>query len=194
MTERQEEGGRPGADDREPVVTEEALKEAEKYVEEEEGAVSHFRGRFQGFVAAVAVGTSLFHLYAAYGIVPAQILRAIHVGLVLFLSYLLFPAVPRLRNRLLWYDVLLALLSLATVVYLLWDFDQFIYRAVTPTKLDLFFGGALILLLLEALRRTSGLVMVGVVGLFLAYALFGAHLPEPWSHRGYDLERLVGQM
>jgi len=74
------------------------------------------------------------------------------------------------------------------------DFDNFIYRAVTPTRWDLFFGTALILLILEALRRTSGWIMLGVVVLFLAYAMLGAYLPEPWTHRGYDLERLVGQM
>ena len=60
--------------------------------------------------------------------------------------------------------------------------------------MDLFFGIALILLMLEALRRTSGWIMPGVVSSFLAYAMFGGYLPAPWTHRGYDLERLVGHM
>jgi len=29
---------------------------------------------------------------------------------------------------------------------------------------------------------------------FIAYALLGPHLPAPWTHRGYDMERLVGHM
>ena len=30
--------------------------------------------------------------------------------------------------------------------------------------------------------------------LFIAYALFGKHLPPPWTHRGYSIERLVGHL
>jgi len=194
VTEGRDE--RPGLEPSGPdaAVSEDALKEAEKFVEAEEGAASHFRGKAKIFLTAVGVLMSLFHLYAAYGIVPAQILRTIHVGLVLFLSFFLFPALPRFRDRIMAYDVALALLSLAAVAYMLIDFEEFIYRAVTPTRWDMFFGIALILLILEALRRTSGWIMLGIVVSFLAYALYGAWLPEPWSHRGYDLERLVGQM
>ena len=190
---RVEETGReiPGL---EVGVSEEALKEAEKFVEAEEGAASHFKGKVQVFLIAVGVLMSLFHLYAAYGIVQAQVLRAIHVGFVLFLTFFLFPVTPRFRDRIMAFDVVLALLSVAAIVYMLVDFDDFIYRAVTPTRWDLFFGTALILLILEALRRTSGWIMLGVVVFFLAYAMLGAYLPEPWTHRGYDLERLVGQM
>ena len=42
---------------------------------------------------------SLFHLYAAYAIVPTQELRAIHVAFVLFWSFLVFPAAARFRHR-----------------------------------------------------------------------------------------------
>ncbi len=194
MTDRREEPTGPELPGLEVGVSEEALKEAEKYVEAEEGAASHFKGKPRAFLTTVGVLMSLFHLYAAYGIVPAQILRAIHVGLVLFLTFFLFPAVPRFRDRIMAFDVVLALLSVAAIVYMLIDLDDFIYRAVTPTRWDLFFGVALILLILEALRRTSGWIMLGVVATFLAYAMLGPYLPEPWSHRGYDVERLVGHM
>ncbi len=70
-------GGGPGG--LEAGVSEEALKEAERYVEAEEGAASHFKGRFRAFLVAVGVLMSLFHLYAAYGIVPAQILRTFNL-------------------------------------------------------------------------------------------------------------------
>ncbi|HEU4385217.1 MAG TPA: TRAP transporter fused permease subunit [Anaeromyxobacteraceae bacterium] len=175
-------------------VSEEARRRAEKYVEQEEGAASHFEGWVEAALTAVAVSMSLFHLYAAIAIVPAQILRAIHVGFVLFLCFLLFPAAKRFRHRILWLDVLLALLGVATVAWLLLDFDEFIERAVTPNRWDLFFGVALILLVLEATRRTSGWVLTLVVVSFLAYAVAGPVLPSPWTHRGYDLERIVGHM
>ena len=176
------------------VISEEARRKAEAYVEQEEGAASHFRGWVEAALTAVAVAMTLFHLYAAIAIVPAQILRAVHVGFVLLLCFLLFPAARRFRDRIMWFDLLLALLGVATIAWLLLDFDEFIERAVTPNRWDLFFGTALILMVLEATRRTSGLVLTLVVVAFLAYAVAGPWLPPPWTHRGYDLERIVGHM
>src|SRR6266508_6776833 len=176
----------PGAD---VVVDEEARRKAEQFVEQEEGAVRRLGGR-----TGVAVAMSLYHLYAAYAIIPAHILRATHVGFVLLLLFLLFPAAKRFRARIQWFDVVLSLLGVATIAYLLIDFDEFIERAVTPTRWDLFFGVALIALLLEAVRRTSGLILASVVAAFIAYAFAGPYLPAPWTHRGYDVERLVGSL
>jgi TRAP transporter 4TM/12TM fusion protein len=176
------------------AVDQEALRKAEKFIEEEEGAASHHKGWFDRFLAAVAIVMTLFHLYSAYAIIPAHYLRAIHLGFVLFLCFLTFPALKRFRHRLQWFDVGLALLGLASIVYLLVDFDDFIERAVTPTRWDIFFGVILMLLVLEATRRTSGLILTAVVCLFIVYAFAGPYLPSPWTHRGYDVERLVGHM
>lgn len=176
------------------VVSDEARRKAEEYVEQEEGAASHFKGWVEILLTAVAVVMSLFHLYAAIGIVPAQILRAVHVGFVLLLCFMLFPVAKRFRDRIMWFDLVAALLGVATIAWLLLDFDEFIERAVTPTRWDLFFGVSLILLVLEATRRTSGWILTGVVVTFLVYALVGPWLPPPWTHRGYGVERLVGHM
>jgi TRAP transporter 4TM/12TM fusion protein len=175
-------------------ISQEALKKAEAYIEEEEGAVSHLRGWLGRFLTAMAVIMSLFHLWTVYGIVPTQMLRGIHLAFVLFLCFLMFPALKRWRNRLMWFDVVLAIAALACIGYMLADFDDFIDRAVVPTRWDLVFGVALIVLVLEAARRSTGWVMPLVAMGFLAYALFGQYLPSPWTHRGYDIERLVGHM
>src|SRR3546814_13877623 len=71
------------------AVSDEALRKAEQYIEEEEGAANHMGGRLGIFLAAVAIVMSLFHMYAAYAIVPTQTLRPIHVAFVLFLSFLM---------------------------------------------------------------------------------------------------------
>lgn len=176
------------------VISEEARRKAEEYVEQEEGAASHFKGGVEIALTALAVVMSLFHLYAAIGIVPAQILRAVHVGFVLLLCFMLFPVAKRFRDRIMWFDVLMTLLGVATIAWLLLDFDEFIERAVTPTRWDLFFGVSLILLVLEATRRTSGWILSLVVASFLVYAMVGPWLPPPWTHRGYGVERLVGHM
>ena len=59
---------------------------------------------------------------------------------------------------------------------------------------DRIFGVALIVLVLEAARRSSGWVMPMVCVSFIAYAMLGSYLPDPWTHRGYDVDRLIGHM
>ena len=127
---------------------------------------------------------SLFHLYAAIGIFMTQVLRGIHVMFVLFLSFLVFPSFKRFKNRILWYDYLLALLGIAVIVYMLIDFDDFIYRSVVPNFWDKLFGVILMLLVLETARRTTGWIMPAVVLAFIVYAFIGPELPKPWTHRG----------
>jgi len=183
-------------EDQEVVISEEALKEAEKYIEEEEGPSRRLTGEMDLFITVVAVVMSLIHLYAAspFGVIMTQVLRGIHVMFVLFLSFLVFPSFKRFKNRIVWYDFVLALLGIAVIVYMLIDFDAFIYRSVIPNFWDKFFGIILIFLVLEASRRTTGLIMVGVVLAFLIYAFIGPLLPNPWTHRGYDIDRIVGHM
>ena len=178
----------------EVVISEEALKEAEKYIEEEEGPSRRVSGKMNTFITVVAVGMSLIHLYAAVGVFTTQVLRGVHVMFVLFLSFLVFPSLKRYKNQILWYDYLLALLSIAPIVYMLIDFDEFIYRSVVPTPWDIFFGVMLMLLVLETTRRTTGWIMPAVVLAFIVYAFIGPILPKPWTHRGYDIDRVVGHM
>jgi TRAP transporter 4TM/12TM fusion protein len=178
----------------EAVVSDEALRKAEQYIEEEEGAANRLAGWLANFVKLVAVVMSLFHLYSAYAIVPTQVLRPVHVGFVLFLTFLLFPIGKRFRHRIMWWDWIAALLSIAVVLYVILGGDDFTDRNTTPEAWDIFFGVALILLVLEAMRRTTGWIMPAVTSLFVFYALFGAYLPSPWTHKGYEVGRLVGHM
>jgi len=175
-------------------VSEERLKEAQKYIEEEEGFTRRLSGWKELFVTYFAVFMSLYHLYAAVATITTQVLRGIHVGMVLFLSYLVFPPFKKKTGSIGWYDVLLALLGASTIVYMLVDFNEFVYRAVTPDAWDLFFGSVLIILILEATRRSTGWIMPAVVIAFLIYAYIGPSLPAPWTHRGYSVKRIVGHM
>jgi TRAP transporter 4TM/12TM fusion protein len=179
----------PGAE-----LTEEQRKKVEEFIEEEAGRFNRYRGWLAVFLTAVAVASSVFHLYAAIWIVRTDWLREIHVGIVLFLSYLLFPVAKRYRHRLMWWDVAFALLAVTIVGYMVVSGDAFTDRNVNPTTLDMAFGIALIVLVIEATRRTSGWVMPIIIVGFIVYAFVGPWLPSPWTHRGYDVARLVGHM
>ena len=74
------------------IISEEQLRKAEEYVQQEEGAANRLSGWVGIVVTGIAVAMTLFHLYAAYDIVPTIPLRYTHVGFVLLLSFLLFPA------------------------------------------------------------------------------------------------------
>ena len=187
------ESARP-ATPAEPAVDAEALKKAEEFIEEEEGRTNKLRGRLGAFVTAVAIAMSLFHLYSAYSIVTAQVMRPVHVGFVLFLVYLLFPVAQRYRHRVMWWDWIVAVAAVAIVVYIIRGGDDFWDRNTSPDKWDIFFGVLLILMILEGMRRASGWIIPGVVIAFLLYAMFGENLPGSWAHQNYEIGRLVGQM
>lgn len=176
------------------VVSQESLHKAEEFIEAEEGAANKLKGWLGIFVTAVAFLMSVFHLYTAYGIVPTYTLRPVHVGFVLFLCFLVFPIAPRFRHRIMWWDWLAAALSIAVVVYLIQGGDDFTDRNTSPNPWDIVFGVALIAMVLEAMRRTNGWIMPIITSAFIAYALFGPYLPAPWTHKGYEVGRLVGVM
>ncbi len=175
-------------------LTEEQRKRLEAFIEQEEGALNRYKGALAVLMTALAVLMSLIHLYAAVEIVPAYILRPLHVAVALALVFLLFPSAKRFRHRLMWWDVLLALASLGILGYILYWGDLLGDRATIPEVTDQVVGVILIALILEGNRRSSTWILPFIVILFIAYALFGPHLPPPWTHKGYEIARLTGSL
>ncbi len=178
----------------EPSTGNATQEQLDAFIKEEEGNANDYRGPLAVFITLVAVALSLFHLYAAYEIVPTQELRTIHVGLVLFLVYLSFPLSGYFKNRLMWWDVICALAAIFIVYYILSGGDDFADRNTAPNHMDVTVGVVFILLILEAVRRTNGMILLSVTVLFILYALFGNYLPAPWTHKGYEVDRFVGYM
>ncbi len=178
----------------EAALSEEQQKRLEAFIEEEEGAQNRYRGALAVIMTVLAVVMSVVHLYAAVEIVPAYILRPLHVGFALALVFVLFPMAQRFRHRLMWWDVILALASIAVVAYILYHGDTLGDRATVPENIDQVIGVALIVLILEGSRRSSTWILPFIVVLFLAYALFGPYLAPPWTHKGYDVARLTGSL
>ncbi|MBM3383538.1 MAG: TRAP transporter permease [Betaproteobacteria bacterium] len=175
-------------------VSRESLARAQEMIEREEGIQNKLTGWIAAFVATVAVGASVFHLYTAYAILRPEHLRSTHVALVLFLTFLIFPVARRYRHRVMWWDWVLAAAGIATAAYLIIGGDGFFDRSIVPNDWDIVFGTVLALLVLEAMRRTTGWIMPLVTTCFLLYAFFGQYLPAPWTHKGYELPRMVGHM
>src|SRR4030081_3552815 len=122
------------------AVSDEALLKAEAFVEAEEGAANRLMGWAGRISTAIAVVMSLFHLYAAYAIVPTQELRYTHVAFTLVLSFLLFPLATRFRNRVRWSHLVPSIFAFATLLYALWGGDDFTDRSTAPERWDVIVG------------------------------------------------------
>jgi TRAP transporter 4TM/12TM fusion protein len=132
-------------------------------------------------------------IMAAFHPVSSQVLRAGHVGFLLMVVYLSFPANGKGRpwQPLAW---VLALAGMGTAFYQ-WYFEgDLIQRSGDLTTFDFVVGVALIVLVFEAARRVMGIALPTICGLFLAYGLFGEYLPGDLAHRGYGLDQLVNQL
>jgi TRAP transporter 4TM/12TM fusion protein len=184
----------PKADSAQDAIESERLRKAEEFIEQEEGATNRLSGWAGTIVTAIAVAMSLFHLYAAYEIVPTQELRYTHVAFVLLLSFLLFPVASKFRDRIRWFDVVAGLTCVAILIYAIAGGEDFTDRATTPNRTDVILGVIFIILLIEATRRTIGPIVPIISLLFIAYALAGPYLPAPWNHRGYGFDALVGHL
>ena len=75
-------------------------------------------------------------------------------------------------------------------------YDAFLNRQGDLSSLDVILGLLLTALVLEACRRTTGLVLVGVCVAFLAYAYYGGLLPLDWpiTHSGLDIPEIVNAL
>ena len=127
------------------------------------------------------------------------------LGMILcFLSY---PFSERWKeNRLVRnLDTLLAFMALVCFSFIIVQSEPFFRswwmagrslgnRAGQETNIDYLIGLLGLFLVLEAVRRSIGHMLVLLTLLFLAYACWGQVLPE-WlfSHRGYGLDRIVSQ-
>ncbi len=173
------------------TLDEDTARRVEALIEEDEGAANRLRGWLGMAVTGLAVAMSLFHLWAAWDIVPTTTMRYTHVGFVLVLTVLVFPLARRFRHRIMPWDWVLAAAALYVLYYLITGGDALTDRYVFPEPMDLVIGWLLIALVLEATRRSSGWIMPAISICFMLYAFFGNHLPAPWTHRGYDAERLI---
>jgi TRAP transporter 4TM/12TM fusion protein len=144
----------------------------------------------------VAVSWSLFHLYtAAIGSFTAMAQRAIHIGFALALTFLIFRITKDQGKK--WLrsiDYFCAILSLIIAVYIYLNIERISSRVWYVDGIaiwDYIFGISLILLLLEASRRTIGKAMTILALIFLAYGFWGDKLPGLLAHRGISLEDMI---
>ncbi|HEY5763768.1 MAG TPA: TRAP transporter permease [Rhodocyclaceae bacterium] len=150
------------------------------------------QGREARLLFLIAIAFSAFQIVtAAFSPLSSQIVRAVHVGFLLLLIFGVFQGwgpTGKARPLHAW--------PLAATGFVLafyhWIFEaDLIQRAGDPTIADIVVGTITIALVFEAARRVMGIALPLICGIFLAYALFGNHLPGTLAHRGYDFMQVV---
>ncbi len=146
-------------------------------------------------ISAVLILFSLFQLYTTLWTIPIQKLRPIHLAFVLLLVFLLYPAARRLKkDRIPWYDAIMAFMALGCVLYIPFNYEYVIQNVGNYTPMDIAVGVVGILLLMEACRRVVGLPILIIVTGFLLYALLGNNIPGTFGHRGYSIRQIINHM
>lgn len=150
------------------------------------------------FIASLAIIYSLFHLYNTYYPLPELKQRAIHVGLGIALVFLIYPIrKSSSRTKIPVLDWLLFFLTLTSMGYLLVEYQDIVTtRGGIPNNLDIFFAFITVVLVLEAARRITGLILPVLALIFLIYP-FISHLsfmPSKLLTRPYDYGDIFGQL
>jgi TRAP transporter 4TM/12TM fusion protein len=157
---------------------------------------------FSKFITVFAVVFILYHLvyisdvllYLFAIALPYSELLGVHLGGLLFLSFLLLPArkdKPRAVPP--WYDIILALVSLVpTTYYIAFVGTRVIGVFLDPTNIAM--GWILLILLLEASRRAVNWIFTAVMGFFVLYPLFANVFPGFLHSKAFSFGRVGESM
>lgn len=117
--------------------------------------------------------------------------RALSYAPVLFLTFLLVPAGKKApRDRVPWYDAILAFVSLAPCLYVFFFYWPLFGRA-EPAALEVALAVIMFVASLEAARRTLGLPLAILALFFLIYPLFGEYFPGFLHTKNYPFPALA---
>jgi TRAP transporter 4TM/12TM fusion protein len=163
-------------------------------VEEEFAGNKRLLRRWEAMLLAVlCIAFTVFHLLVlnVYSLEPL-LFRAIHVGWGGALGFILYSAAARKEERagVPWYDWILVVASIACAVYITIELDGLLFRAGAQfTTGDVVTGVVGTLLILEFARRTAGLALPIIAGVFILYCFIGPWMPGVLQHRGFAIDR-----
>ena len=176
-------------------------------VDDQEKPGRQLRGRPNGVVAAVAFAVALLSIW--------QVFRPLSQGSQYYLIVFLAGTLPLVfliyrsglgrldpvdRPGIL--DWALAALTFMVCLYPILPlrigsggggYNAFLDRQGLLDPIDVAMGALLLVLILEACRRTTGWALPVVCGMFLAYGYYGGLLPQNWAiaHAGLNFDQIV---
>lgn len=177
--------------------------EALRIAESEQGARKPHRRWQRWLLILIAVGWSLFQLYATYfGSLSPQKLGAIHLAFGFTLAFLSYPGKRGLSERIPWHDWLLAGVGVATALYIVVNYYNLVaVQGGLPITRDVWMGSLLLITLGLAAARVVGIALPIIASIVILYGITGPAgiipLTPPdvlFLHNGYDWRQIVQQL
>ncbi len=153
-------------------------------------------GVWNTIINAICIIFCIFQVYtAAFGVLDAQLQRAVHLAFGFALVFLLYPMrASWSRKEMNWIDVGFAVLGVAVTMYIVVFYHDLVLRAGMNNETDYIIALIGTLLVIEGARRVVGWPMITIAILFVLYALFGRMFPGIMAHRGLGLHELVNYL
>lgn len=153
-------------------------------------------GFWKKYVYVLGIIAVLFHFYVLV-IHPISYWRLylMHILFGMLLVYAIYKPGKKFKDTVPWYDVLLMLAGIGTVIYCITAERGMAYRmGSNPTTADLIAISIILLLLLEGTRRIYGMILPTVAIVFLLYCHFGQYFSGGLGHSGYSWKKTISYM
>ncbi|WP_010532021.1 TRAP transporter permease [Lentibacillus jeotgali] len=127
------------------------------------------------FITVAGGALGLFHLYTSYAGSLVDIKqRSIHLYALILLGFLLYPLMKKgNKNKIPFYDYIIAGLAAGAGLYMLFTANRIIESGGQINQVDLYVGFAVLILLLEITRRVTGW---GLTLLALGFLIYGFYV------------------
>jgi len=178
------------------ILPKEAIQDTEASKElarASEGGSRNIIGKMGLLISLIAISMSLFQLYTGFfGELPGAKQLSIHLTFAMVLCFLCFPFSKKSsKDRVSIFDAILAIIGGATAFYLFANYDHVVHSVGNAPTYDIVIGAVLIVLILEATRRSVSPILPIITIVFLLYAFFGPYLPGDLAHRGFRVKRII---
>ncbi|WP_348767100.1 TRAP transporter permease [uncultured Salinisphaera sp.] len=185
-------------------MSEHVAREAEGIVKASEYGGREPTANWQRWLLVViAVAWSLFQLYASYfGTLNPQKIGSIHLAFGFALAFLAYPRKGGVVDRIPWYDWLLAAASVASALYILFNYYNIVMiQGGLPEPRDVWVGTALMAFLVIASVRLLGFALPVIAAIVVLYGVTGPAglipLTPPdviYLHNGYQWSEIIQQL
>lgn len=136
----------------------------------------------------------LSNLFFYLGIIPyPTVHRALNVGILTTLVFLDYPL--KKDYKLAWLvDIMAILFVVLGCGYIVYQAGELVYAWGDANVIEMMLGSGLIIALLEASRRTSGIALPIIILFFFVYMMYSDYFPSFLRSTGFSYARTMGWM